>query len=131
MFEGSSLQQKLEAVVDGNPRYGRGAYDFMRQAVTYASEVYFASGTHVTGSELLEATRRFARNRYGLLTRDVFESWGVRSTEDFGVIVFHLIEAGVLSKTEDDSLEDFRGVYEFAEVFDPAEYWQEVLATVG
>ena len=131
MFEASPIERRLESVRGRDPRFGRGAYDFVRLAVNYASEVYFASGTHVTGPELLEATRRFARERYGLLAPEVFEAWGVRSSEDFGVIVFNLIEAGVLSKTEDDSLDDFRGVCEFEQVFDPAEYWQEVLETVG
>ena len=56
-----------------------------------------------------------------------FLSWGVRTTEDFGTIVFLLVDEKLLGKTEDDSIEDFRGVYSFDDAFCTAEYWQEVL----
>ena len=47
----------------------------------------------------------------------VFDQWGIRCTADFGEIVFNLVEAGLMGKTESDSREDFRDVYEFQEVF--------------
>lgn len=131
MFAIAPDDRKLLRIVDEDPRYALGAYEFTRQAVTYASDVVFATGTHVTGPELLEAIRQFGRERYGVLARDVFESWGVRTTDDFGEIVFNLIEAQLLAKTEEDSKEDFRSVYSFEEAFDPADYWQEVLESRG
>ena len=120
-------ERVLLDIVERDPRYGLGAYEFTREAVTYASEVVFATGTHVTGRELLEAIRRFARERYGLLAPDVLRSWGVHRTEDFGEIVFNLVDARLLSKTPEDSKDDFRQVYSFEEAFDPASYWREVL----
>ena len=120
-------ERVLLDIVERDPRYGLGAYEFTREAVTYASEVVFATGTHVTGRELLEAIRRFARERYGLLAPDVLRSWGVHQTEDFGEIVFNLVDARLLSKTPEDSKEDFRQVYSFEEAFDAAAYWREVL----
>jgi uncharacterized repeat protein (TIGR04138 family) len=48
----------------------------------------------------------------------VLEHWGVKSTEDFGNIVFNLVENRVLSKTEDDSIDEFRDGYDFGEAFD-------------
>jgi uncharacterized repeat protein (TIGR04138 family) len=123
--------RKILEIVDRDLRYAFRAYEFTRLAVTYASEVFFGTGTHVSGAELLEAIREFALERYGLLTRDVFRSWGVRTTEDFGEIVFHLVEAGLLSKTDEDSLADFRDVYSFDDVFSTADYWQEVLELSG
>jgi uncharacterized repeat protein (TIGR04138 family) len=131
MFEPRPDDARLRAILKKDPRYRRGAYDFTRRAVSFASEVYFATGTHVTGRELLEAIRRFALDRYGLMTRDVFEAWGVRATEDFGEIVFNLVDAGLLSKTAEDSRDDFRAVYSFDEAFRPSDYWEEVLESVG
>ena len=101
------------------------AYEFVSDAVTYASHVVYATGSHVTGGELLEAIRRLARERYGVLAREVFESWGVRTTEDFGTIVFLLVEEGLLGKTEEDSIEDFRDVYSFEEAFRESDYWKD------
>ena len=41
----------------------------------------------------------------------VFNHWGISETEHFGEIVFHLVEVGLLTKTDEDSLEDFKGVF--------------------
>jgi uncharacterized repeat protein (TIGR04138 family) len=51
------------------------------------------------------------------MTLTVFEEWGIRQCSDFGEIVFNLIEAGVLSKTEKDSRADFAEGYDFEEAF--------------
>jgi uncharacterized repeat protein (TIGR04138 family) len=47
----------------------------------------------------------------------VFSEWGIHATEDFGEIVFNLVDAGRLGKTETDSRDDFKQVYSFNEVF--------------
>ena len=120
-------EARLLALAERPPRFGLGAYEFTRDSVTYASQVVFATGTHVSGPELLEAIRRLARERFGAMARDVMDAWGVRRTEDFGEIVFRLVETGFLSKTEDDHPEDFRGGYSFAEAFDPDAYWRDRL----
>ncbi len=72
---------------------------------------------HVTGKQLLEGIKELALKRFGALAKMVFEHWGVRETIDFGNIVFNMVEEGILSKTEEDSIEDFRNVYDFEEVF--------------
>jgi len=55
---------------------------------------------------------------WGLMARPVLNSWGVNSTDDFGEIVFSLIDAGLLAKTDKDKKEDFKQVYGFIEAFD-------------
>jgi len=119
--------EKIKEIRAKDPRYALRAYDFTRQAVTYASQVVLAHGAHVSGPELLEAIRLFALDRYGLLAADVLREWGITKTEDFGEIVFHLVDAELLSKTEDDRLEDFRDVYSFQEAFEPAQCWDEIV----
>lgn len=73
---------------------------------------------HITGVELLEGIRQLALERYGLMARCVFASWGVTTTEDFGRIVFDLVEQGKMRKTDRDQLDDFYGVYDFEQAFD-------------
>ncbi|MCA9081816.1 MAG: hypothetical protein KDA58_14735 [Planctomycetaceae bacterium] len=68
---------------------------------------------HITGQELVRGARDLALQRYGLLARTVFLHWGVKSTADFGRIVFELIERGEMRKTERDQLSDFVNVYDF------------------
>jgi uncharacterized repeat protein (TIGR04138 family) len=48
----------------------------------------------------------------------VFHRWGIYETNDFGRIVFELIERGELRKTDRDQLSDFFAVYDFDDVFD-------------
>lgn len=52
-----------------------------------------------------------------MLAKTVLNHWGLRTTEDFGKIVFALVEAGLMRKTDEDTLEDFQGVYDFDEEF--------------
>ena len=72
---------------------------------------------HVTGPELLHGVRQYAVKEFGPMVVTVFDSWGIHSCEDFGHMVFNLIGAGVFGKTEDDSIEDFKKVYDFEEAF--------------
>ncbi len=72
---------------------------------------------HVSGQELCLGLREYAIHEYGHLARTVLESWRVRKTEDFGRIVFDLVRVGLLRKTEEDSMADFQGVFQFDEAF--------------
>jgi uncharacterized repeat protein (TIGR04138 family) len=68
---------------------------------------------HVTGGELCEAVRKLALRQYGLLAATVLNHWGIRSTSDIGEIVYHMIAAGGLEKTNEDSRADFDNVFDF------------------
>lgn len=72
---------------------------------------------HVSGQQLCLGLKDHAIRQYGLLARAVLERWGIRGTHDFGKIVFAMIEAQLMRKTEDDSLDDFSSVYDFDEAF--------------
>ena len=75
-------------------------------------------GHHVSGQQLCMGLRSLAMEKYGLLAPTVLRGWGVRSTEDFGKIVYAMVDAGLLRTSENDSMDDFRGVYDFDEAFD-------------
>ena len=72
---------------------------------------------HLTGQELCEAARRYALQQYGYLARTVLATWGLKSTDDFGELVFNMIEIGQMRKTRHDKREDFHNVYDFREAF--------------
>lgn len=48
----------------------------------------------------------------------VLTEWGITRCEDFGEIVFNMVEHKLLSKTDEDSREDFRSIYTFKEAFE-------------
>lgn len=72
---------------------------------------------HVSGQQLCLGLRDLAIKRYGLLAGTVLSRWGVRRTDDFGTIVYALIDRSELRASDRDNLEDFKGVYDFAEAF--------------
>lgn len=72
---------------------------------------------HISGQELCMGLRDFAIDQFGLLARTVLGHWGIRRTDDFGRLVFIMVEAGLMRKTDRDSAEDFAGVFDFEEVF--------------
>jgi uncharacterized repeat protein (TIGR04138 family) len=102
-------------------RYHRDAYFFVFEALRYAQEQLGLGNPesseeeerHVTGQQLCEAIRRYAIEQYGLMARSVLNEWGVRSTGDFGEIVFNLIDIGQMKKTHADRREDFDNVFDF------------------
>ncbi len=77
-----------------------------------------AVNRHVSGRELCWGLRDLALLRWGLLARSVLSQWNITETEDFGRIVFALVENGFLRKQPDDQLDDFREVYDFKAAFD-------------
>lgn len=76
--------------------------------------------SHISGAELLEGIRQLALKNFGLMARTVFNGWGVQTTEDFGRIVFELVERGEMRKTPHDHIHDFVDVYDFEEALDRA-----------
>ncbi len=72
---------------------------------------------HVSGQQLCYAIQRYAIEQYGLLAQSVLKHWGVKTTNDFGEIVFNLIDIGQMRKTDEDRREDFNDVFEFSDAF--------------
>ena len=115
------FEDVLAQVIRDDPRYPAVAYGFLRQGLDYSVKLYskpdHGPGRHVTGQELLEALRQCALQQFGPMTLTVLQSWGIRRTEDFGEMVFNLVNRGLLGKTDQDKKEDFAGGYDFAEAF--------------
>lgn len=74
---------------------------------------------HVTGGQLCLACRDYALEQYGFLSGMVLGTWGIRSTSDLGDLVYNLIGIGQMRKSESDRREDFDGVFDFADAFEP------------
>ena len=113
----------MEDVILSDGRYPLGAYAFLHEGLTragsavYGDEAQDAGEHHVTGQQICEALRELAIERWGRMARVVLDRWGIRSTMDFGNMVYLMISHEFMRKTEEDSLEDFRDVYDFEKVF--------------
>lgn len=112
----SSFEDRLRSVVRGDGRYDVNAYRFVYQALDFTLK-NIGCKRHVTGRELCEGIRGLALEQYGGLASMVLERWGVRRTADFGNIVFNLVAAELMSRSETDSSADFDDVFDFREAF--------------
>ena len=113
--------EALDAIIASDRRYQRDAYIFLRDALDFTTKqhkkVKGATVRHVSGPELLDGVRQYALKEFGPMVITVFENWGIHSTEDIGHMVFNLIAAGIFGKTDQDSIDDFKNVYDFHEAF--------------
>jgi len=114
------LEATLDKIASGALPYSRDAYRFLNDALKFTlderKKKHHEDG-HIRGPVLLDGLRRYALKRFGPMVPMVFEAWGVRTTEDFGRMVFQLIDAGFLKATHDDSMEDFKEVFDFHAAF--------------
>lgn len=117
------VEQTITNVARRRGEFRPEAYYFTLDALNSSVEE-LAIRRHLSGPEVLDGVVRLAHQRFGEQAANVLGAWGISSTRDVGVIVYDLIEAGILSKTEDDRLEDFEGVFDLAEALQE-ESWRQ------
>jgi uncharacterized repeat protein (TIGR04138 family) len=112
----------VEDVIREDGRYAIEAYGFLHEALGRAVQhVHGRSGgesTHVSGQQLCYSLRDLARERWGLMAPAVLRHWGIRGSGDFGNMVYLLIRHGFMRKTDEDSIDDFREVFDLERDFD-------------
>ena len=106
-------------------QYHERGYLFMLATIEYLQSRLEAR-RHVSGAELAWACRDFAREQFGLLAPHVLAHWGITRTEDFGRIVFTLVDVGLLVTQPGDAESDFEAVYQFGDAFGEVYPWQGV-----
>ncbi|HEX9218308.1 MAG TPA: Minf_1886 family protein [Gemmatimonadales bacterium] len=116
MSDVATLEAVLAELRRRDGKYNERAYVFVLAALEFA-QTRLPARRHLSGVELAWACRDFALAQFGMLAASVLTHWGVHTTEDFGQIVFMLIDVGFLARQPSDRIEDFERVYDFAEVF--------------
>ncbi|SMP68403.1 Verruc_Plancto-restricted protein [Neorhodopirellula lusitana] len=130
----TSPLKAMRDLLRDDPRYKLDAYQFIRESLQYAHENLDRIGPlsygvndhpdvdnprHLTGQQLCEACRLYAIDQYGYLAKMVLANWGLKSTSDFGELVYNLIRIEQMRKSESDNRADFDDVYSFEEAFQP------------
>src|SRR5688572_18420988 len=119
-MEKLDFAEAVDRLTENDPRYHRDAYYFLREALDHTVKLrkrQLGENGHVNGPQLCEGIRQLALKQFGPMVTMVFEYWGLRRTEDFGEMVWRLIELGVFGRTDADSKADFQNVYDFRAVF--------------
>jgi uncharacterized repeat protein (TIGR04138 family) len=103
-------------------RYPGRAYDFLQRGLAHTAGQVHGQGPsggprHVTGQQLCHGLREVALQEFGLLAPLVLGRWNIRTTRDFGEMVFLLSRYGLVGVQPTDRIEDFDQVYDFADAF--------------
>ncbi len=117
-------------------RFSLETYRFVNEALEYAQRLGFGKeaatenrdgavdaeevANHVTGQDLSRAAKDWAVLQYGMMAKTVLARLGLRKTRDFGDAVYNMIEVGLMSKTPEDSVEDFDDVFDLGAELDRA-----------
>lgn len=92
-----SFEDAVELIRARDPRYQPEAYEFVRDALDFTQRSLGKESSHavrhVSGQQLLAGIREYALAQFGPMAMSVLEEWGVRSCQDFGEIVFNLVES--------------------------------------
>jgi uncharacterized repeat protein (TIGR04138 family) len=119
-MQSSNFEEAIRKIVAADDRYQFEAYLFVQEAILYTQKSlgrHRQEEKHVGGKELLNGIRDYALATFGPMTPTVLSEWGIRSCEDFGEIVFNLIQHKQATQSQTDSREDFKGGYDFDDAF--------------
>jgi uncharacterized repeat protein (TIGR04138 family) len=109
-----SFEDAVDFIHQTDPRYSREAYFFVREALDHTQELITKEGRnrvrHVTGQELLNGIRDLALRKYGPMASMVFQEWGVHACEDFGELVFNMVECGGSPVLGAEDIRDGKGL---------------------
>ncbi len=120
----SQTQSVNIADIAARTHYPVDAFHFIRRGLDFTVrqqrpdvDKLSARQRHVSGQELSHGLRDYAVREYGPLARTVLLRWRITRTEDFGQIVFAMVNAGLMQATEGDSIRDFDNGFGFDEAF--------------
>ena len=117
MNDPMSFRDAVNEIQSRDGRFAAEAFGFLMDSMEYTLRT-IGQHRHVSAAELLQGLCDFARARYGVMSCTLLESWGVTTTGHIGDLVFHLVEASVLARREEDRREDFDDVFDLREVLE-------------
>jgi len=111
------MKKNLEEIARDDGRYNPQAVRFVYEGLGYTAKKLASEPGHITGQSLCEGLRRLAVEKWGRLAMLALNSWGVKTTRDFGEIVYLMVKHKWMSAQPTDSIDDFNDVYAFKTVF--------------
>ncbi len=111
------MKKNLEQIAKEDARYSISAIKFVYEGLGYTAKNVATEPKHVTGQTLCDGLRKLAIEKWGRLAMLVLNTWGLKTTNDFGEIVYLMIKHEWMSAQPTDSIDDFNNVYDFKTVF--------------
>ena len=111
------MKKNLEQIAKEDGRYSFRAFAFVFDGLGYTAKKIAVDSKHVSIQTLCDGLRKFAIEKWGRLAMLVLNTWGIKTTRDFGEIVWLMINNEWMSAQPVDSIEDSNNVYDFQTVF--------------
>jgi uncharacterized repeat protein (TIGR04138 family) len=116
--------ERYEALAARDGRFPVQAYQFVSAGILTAKQNKSAPGElgmfeaiGITADDLLAAWKQLALEWFGGNAKMTLRNWGITRTEDFGEIIFRMVDAGLIGQNAQDSRVDFANGYDFDVVF--------------
>jgi len=111
------MKKNLEQIAAEDGRYKPPAIRFVYEGLGYTAKNVATEPKHVSGKTLCEGLKKLALEKWGRLAMLVLNTWGVKTTRDFGEIVWLMIQHEWMSAQPTDSIDDFNDVFNFKTAF--------------
>ncbi len=111
------MKKKLEEIAKKDGRFSPKPLKFVYEGLGYTAKKIPAEPHHITGQTLCEGLRKLAVEKWGRLAMLVLNTWNIKTTRDFGEIVYLMIKNKWMSAQPTDSIDDFNDVYDFKTAF--------------
>lgn len=118
------MKKSIEEIARLDGRYSLKAFEFIHEGLgrtvqkQYGDESENQTPHHITGRELCFGLAELATQKWGRMAKVVLNQLGIKSTYDFGSIVYLMVENKWMHARPQDSIEEFRDVYDFEQVFE-------------
>lgn len=111
------MKKSLVKIARDDGRFSPSAVQFVYEGLGYTVKNLIQEPSHISGQIFCEGLRRLAIEKWGRLAILVLNSWDIKTTRDFGEIVYLMIKHKWMSAQPTDTKTDFGNVYDFQTVF--------------
>jgi uncharacterized repeat protein (TIGR04138 family) len=111
------MKESIEKIAEQDGRFNAGAMKFVYEGLGYTVQKITSEPAHVNGQTLCHGLEKLALEKWGRLAMLVLNNWNIKTTRDFGEMVYLMIEHKWMSEQSTDSIDDFNDVYDFKTVF--------------
>jgi uncharacterized repeat protein (TIGR04138 family) len=122
------IHSKIATILAKDKRYTANAYQLVCEALQYTFQQKASPSSLIkaepqavkpqaNGPELLNGFRQYVLAQYGPMSLTLLHAWGLKSSQDIGNIVQHLVDVAVFGKSNGENLNDFSKGLDFDEGF--------------